>query len=181
MIKVTRLFIVIFMLSMVFGCSSTKHVSTLYSDSYDKAKDQTSIVIFPYGQVSIPGKWTNTRYSNVSAQYFFKNADSMTFAVAMNPLDSYEFYKKEMTKAEFLKAYYEWDSEYLKKVYNGELKKIKEDTAKNFIIWSHVSADKNNYFLFGVKNTTAFNLLIETDKWDEAKKVELLENVYFSQ
>lgn len=179
--KAARFILALFISLILFCCSPARHSSTLYSDNYDKDKDQTSIVIFPYGQISIPGKWTKTRYSNVSTQYFFTNSDSMTFAVAMHPWDGYEFYKKEMTKTEFLKAFYEWDSEYLKKAYNGELKKIKEDTNKNFIIWNITASNKNNYFLFGVKNTTAFNLFIDTDKWDEAKKVDLLESIYNQQ
>jgi len=180
MAKATLYFIALSLLSAFLSCSSTKNVSVLYSDNYDKNKDQTSINIFPYGLISIPGKWVNTRHSDVSDQYFFKNADSMIFAVAMQQIDGFEFYKKGMTTTAFLAAYYEWDAPYLKKIYNGEIKKIKEDITKNFIIWQLALPTKTYYILMGIKNKTAYNLLIETDKWEEAKKVEMLETAYTS-
>lgn len=37
---------------------------------------------------------------------------------------------------------------------------------------------RDPYFLFGLKDKTAFNLLVVTPKWDEKKKVELLEEIY---
>lgn len=165
--------------TILITCSPTKSTSTIYSDEYDKAKDLTSILIFPYGQISIPGKWTKTSYNNASRQYFFSNADSVTFAVALNPWDKYEFFKQGMTGAEFVKAYYEWDANYWKQQTKGQLKTIKENEEKNYLIWNLLrDPDVDSYFLFGLKNKTSFNLYVSSDKWDERKKVELLEKIY---
>lgn len=160
-------------------CSPTKSISTIYSDNYDKTKNLTTVTILPFGQVKISGKWVNTSYDNVSRQYFFRSTDSVTFAVALNPLDGYEFYKKEMKTEEFVKAFYEWESNYFQQQYNGQLRVLKDDTAKNAIIWN-ISKEPNidSYFLFGLKGRTAYNLYVSTNKWDEKKKVEFLEKIY---
>ena len=103
----------------------------------------------------------------------------MTFAVALNPWDKYEFYKQGMTEAEFVNAYYEWDASYWKQQTNGQLKIIKENRERNYVIWNLLrNPDVDSYFLFGLKNKTSFNLYISSEKWDERKKVELLEKIY---
>ncbi len=84
-----------------------------------------------------------------------------------------------MTGAEFVKAYYEWDANYWKQQTKGQLKTIKENEEKNYLIWNLLrDPDVDSYFLFGLKNKTSFNLYVSSDKWDERKKVELLEKIY---
>ena len=135
-------------------------------------------MIFPLGQVNLPGKWLKGRYNEVSHQRFFTNGDSAHFAVALNYWDNYEFYTKEITPAAFPHAFYEWESTYFEKQLNAKSKLIKEDKEKNFIIWNVTGKDFNTYFLFGLKNTTAYNLSIDAEKWSEMKKIGLLESIY---
>ena len=169
-------------LSLVCCNSQKKSSSTLYSDKYEADKDQTWIMIFPYGQIYVPGKWTRKEYISNTRQYFYANADSVQFGVALNPIDKFEFYKKEMTPYEFVKAYYDWDASFLKQQTGGELALIQENKDKNYIIWSLKKAPKiYSYFLFGIKNKVAYNLYISTDKWEEAKVFPLLETIYNQQ
>lgn len=177
--KLTRLLLQIILGITSLSCTPTKSTSVLYSDNYDKDKDLTSVMIFPYGQIKIPGKWTKTSYNSSSRQYFFTNTDSVTFAVALNPWDKYEFYKQGMTPNQFVKAYYDWDANYWQQQTKGQLKILKENTDKNYITWNLTKEpDVDSYFLFGLKNSTAFNLYVTSDKWNESKKVELLEKIY---
>ena len=177
--KQTTLFLIIILGAILLSCAPPKTTSTLYSDNYDKNKDLTSVMIFPYGEIKIPGKWTKTNYNSSSRQHFFKSNDSVTFAVALNPWDKFEFYKQEMTPNQFVKAYHEWDSNYWQQQTKGQLKTIKEDTDRNYIIWNlKKEPDVDSYFLFGLKNKIAFSLYVSTEKLDEMKIIELLEKTY---
>lgn len=179
MTKLTRLIVLLAGAGLLIRCSSSRQSSTLYSDSYDPAKNKTSVVIFPYGQTVIPGKWTKTGYNKISRQYFFKNDDSVIFAVALNYWDKYGFYKAEMTPGEFVKAFYEWDAGYLKEQLKAETRLIKEDKERNFIIWGLEKApDIDGCFLFGLKNKTVYNIYVDTGKWNETEKIALLEKIY---
>lgn len=177
--KQIRLLIQIILGTTLLSCTPTKSTSVLYSDDYDKEKDLTSVMIFPHGEIKIPGKWKKTSYNSSSRQHFFKSTDSVTFAVSLNPWDKYEFNKKGMTPNEFVKSIYEWESNYWQQQIQGQLNLIKENPERNYIIWSLTKEPNvNSYFLFGLKENTAFNLYISSDKWDESKKIELLEKTY---
>src|SRR5688572_29081812 len=91
--------------------------SIIYSDSYDKISDQTSVVISPYGVIKIPGKWTKTRENDVSGQNFFIGQDSAEIAIALVLWNNYEFSHNnpEVTPDNFVRKYFEWDANYLRK------------------------------------------------------------------
>ena len=136
-------------------------------------------MIFPYGEVKVPGKWTKTRYNTVSHQYFFKGPDSVTLAIDLNKWNQYEFYNETVTLDNFVKTFFEWEASYMREQTGGEIKVLKEDKEKNFIIWSiKKQPDIDSYFLFGLKAKTSFNLYVTSAKWSEETKIELLEKVY---
>lgn len=177
--KLTALLLQIVSGAILLSCTPAKSTSVLYSDDYNKDKDLTSVVISPYGQIKILGKWTKTNYNGSSRQHFFQSADSVTFAVSLNSWDKYGFYKQGMTPNEFVRSFYEWDSNYWQQQTKGELKLIKENSDRNYIIWNLIKEPNvDSYFLFGLKRNTAFNLYISSDKWDESKKIDLLERIY---
>ena len=164
---------------LLVSCSASKSTSILYGDDYDIRKDTTTVTIFPYGAVRIPGKWTKTHENDVSQEHFFKGPDSATFAVALNPWDQFEFSNDELTTETFVQAFYEWDAAYLKEQTRGQVAIVKQDKARNFIIWKLTKPSKAiDYFLFGLKGKIAYNLYVESTAWDEVRKVELLEKIY---
>jgi len=156
-------------------------MSILYSDNYDKNSDLTSVMIFPFGGVKIPGKWTKTRMSNVSGQHFFVGHDSVSVAIALQPWDEFEFSNNnpEVTPDNFIRKFYEWDSNYLKEQTKGQIKIVTENKDKNYLIWNLTNeSNLNEYFLFGLRGTIAYNLYVTTEKWDEDRKVKFLEQLY---
>lgn len=166
---------------ILFGCLATKATSIIYNDSYDKQGNFTSVTISPYGVVKVPGKWVKIRESTISGQYFFVNEDSVKIAVALYPWDKYEFsYKNpQITRQNFVKKFYEWDSNYLREKTNGQIRVVKEDKGKDYLIWNLSSGlESQEYFLFGLKGETAYNLYVKTNKWDEDTKVKFLEKLY---
>lgn len=172
---------IIFLLAILIACASTKATSILYSDDYDPATDRTVVMIFPYGEVKIPGKWTKTSENAVSGQHFFIGLDSVKIAIALQPWDKYEFSNNnpEITQSNFVQKFYEWDANYLKEQTNGHLKVLAENKEKNYLVWRLQSEQGgSDYFLFGLKGKTAFNLNIKTDKWDEEKKVNFLMQLF---
>jgi hypothetical protein len=179
MLRLKKITLTIFIGAILISCSAPKSTSIIYGDNYNKTNNLTTITIFPYGVIKVPGKWTKTRESTVSHQHFFIGPDSVTFAVALNSWDNYEFYNHQITPDTFVKTFYEWDANYLKEKTNGKVRIVKEDKARNFIIWNLTSAPEvNDYFLFGLKGKIAYNLYIGSDNWDETKQVEMLEKIY---
>jgi len=106
---------------------------------------------------------------------FAQNADRQKkFFVDILELDN-----PQVTQANFVRKFYEWDANYLKEQTNGQLKIVKESKDMNFLIWNLTSEIKlSHYFLFGLKGKIAYNLYVKTDKWNEDKKVKFLELMY---
>lgn len=174
-------FLIIILPTVLFSCATTGSTSILYSDTYDKTTDRTTVMIFPYGEVKVPGKWTKTRENAVSGQYFFIGQDSARIAIALQPWDKYEFSHNnpEVTPDNFVKKFYEWDANYLKERTNGQIRILTENKEKNYLVWNLKSERSgNDYFLFGLKGKTAYNLNVKTDKWDEEKKTSFLERLF---
>ncbi|HEY5823955.1 MAG TPA: hypothetical protein VIT44_06315 [Cyclobacteriaceae bacterium] len=174
-------FLIIILSTVLLSCATTKSTSILYSDNYDQTADRTSIMIFPYGEIKVPGKWTKTGDNAVSGQYFYTGQDSVRIAIALQPWDKYEFSHNnpEVTTDNFVRKFYEWDANYLREQTGGQLKIIKEDKQNNFLIWNLSNGTRpQDYFLFGLKGKVAYNLNVTTDKWDEGKKVKFLEQLF---
>ena len=161
------------------SCGSAKQAtSTIVGGDYDAKKNTTEYFVFPYGQVSIPGKWEKTSYNSVSRQQFFRNDESVNIAVSFGPYDKYEFNKDGSLKGyEFVEAFYEWESKYF--VSNGLECKILETDKGNKHILYRVFGDKfDTYFLICEKNGFVSNFSINaTDKWTEQQKVDFLKSL----
>jgi hypothetical protein len=174
-------FLTIILSTVLLSCATTKSTSIIYSDNYDKTSNQTSVMIFPYGEVKIPGRWTKTMEHPVSGQYFFIGQDSVRIAIALQPWDKYEFSNNnpEITPDNFVRKFYEWDANYLKEQTNGQLRILTENKGKNYLIWNIKSERSgDDYFLFGLKGKTAYNLKVKTDKWGEETKISFLERLF---
>lgn len=138
-------------------------------------------MIFPYGEIKIPGKWTKTSENRVGGQYFFIGQDSVAISVALQPWDKYEFSfnNAEVTPENFVRKFYQWDWNYLKDKTGGQVRIVKEDTERNYLIWNIKNQQGlNGYFLFGLKGKIANNFYIASDKWSEEKKVNFLEGLF---
>jgi hypothetical protein len=167
--------------AVLLSCATPKSTSILYSDNYDKNTNQTSVMILPYGEIKIPGKWAKTRENGVSGQHFFIGEDSVQIAIALQPWDKYEFSHNNpaVTPDNFVRKFYEWDASYLKEQTGGQLRVVKENKQNNYLIWNLFSGTKpQDYFLFGLKGKIAYNLNVTTEKWDEEKKVNFLEGLF---
>lgn len=143
-------------------------------------------MVFPYGSVSIPDEWERTDYNSVSRQQFFKNEDGVTIAVSFGPCNKYEFNADNLKKGfDFVKAFYEWESEYFVSTYGLKQELIEENKVDNYIIW-RVYGDYDNssldtYFLFGEKNGFANNYSVMiTDKWTTESKVSFLKEMWLA-
>ncbi len=138
-------------------------------------------MIFPYGEIKIPGKWKKTGENKVSGQYFFVGQDSVRIAIALQPWDKYEFSynNPDVTTDNFVRRFYEWDANYLKDKFSGQIGTVIENLEGNYIIWNLKNEQGlNDYFLFGLKGKIAYNFNVTTDKWDEDKKIKFLEKLY---
>ncbi|MDR1113030.1 MAG: hypothetical protein LBL18_04640 [Bacteroidales bacterium] len=141
-------------------------------------------MVFPYGAVAIPGKWKRTIYNSAARQQFFDNSDSITIAIAFGQYTKFEFNKNGSKKGyDFVKAFYEWDSEYFSTTYNLDIELIEADSINNLIIWrvygNYNDSYWNTYFLFGEKNGFVKNFAImSAKKWTIEQKIDFLKNMY---
>ena len=166
---------------LFIACATSRNSSIIYSDNYDKQTDQTSVLIFPSQEFKIPGKWTNTGYNNVSGQLFFLGPDSTRIAIALMHWNKYEFSynNPNVSKDNFVKRFYEWDANYLKERTNGNIKILIDNEEKNYLVWNLESEKHgNDYFLFGLKGETAYNINIKSEKWEVEKQIRFLELLF---
>ncbi len=164
------------------GCASQR-VSTIVGCDYDESKKQTDYFVLPFGSVSIPGKWEKAHYNSISGQQFFINSDSIRIAIAFNRFDRYEFNKDGSKKGnDFVKAFYDWDSEYFVDTYELMRKFVEKDTINQYVIYriyGSLNGGKfDTYYLICERNgnVKSFSIMI-TDKWAESKKIEFLKEL----
>ncbi len=169
-------------------CTSRNAESTITDVNYDKDKNVTEYLVFPYGEVLIPGKWTKSNYNRVSRQQFFINEDStITIAVVLGRTEKYEFNKNNDFKGySFVNKFYKWDTEYFISNFNFKRELLEEDKKNNLIIYriyGKVKQDNvNTYFLISNNNGYVKNLSISiTDKWNKEEKITFLKKMYFNK
>jgi hypothetical protein len=160
---------------------------TIVSLKYNEEQDKTDYLIFPFGQVSIPGKWIKTSYNTISKQQFFTNQDSILLAISLGPCNKYEFnYDGSKKGYEFLKAYYDWEKDFFVKTIGLEEKLIEVDTTNHIIIFgvkgTYQSQIVDNVFLFGENNCKVSNFsILGPCNWTEEQKVEFLKKLYLQK
>lgn len=180
-----REMIYLFILGMVLtNCAtpkqpsaSTGQTSVVTGETYDEKTDKTTLVIVPYGNVGISGKWEKINYNESSRQHFFINRDSVIIAIAKNPKEKYPFYAEGKKDFDLVLDFYKWDADHWEQRGLQQMK-VKEDRADNFVIWKAQGEAFDNYFLYGLKNNIIVNYMIASQTWDENRKIEFLENIY---
>lgn len=176
---VMKTFLSLSLMAILTSCGTPKSVSTLVGGEYDADKDITDYFVFPYGQVSLPGKWEKGRYESTSRHQYFYNQDSITIGIAFTPSNKYEFNSNGLLKGyDFVQAYYKWESDYFSTL-GLESKIIESDQSKPYIIWRVFGQNYDTYFLFGERNGHVSNFSINpTDKWTTDEKVQFLKSIY---
>ena len=171
------------MFILLTSCATHRN-SIIKGYDYNKEKDETVYFVIPYGNITLHGHWIITNYNSSSRQQFFRNSDSVIIAISFGPCDKYEFNTDTLkTGFEFVKSFYEWDSQYFSETNGLSAELIEQDSSKNFIIWKLYGFlnDKkiDNYFLFGVRNCFVSNFLVlDTKKWKDSEKINFLRNLY---
>ena len=148
---------------------------------YVAAKDATEYFVFPYGSVSLPGKWDKWMYDQSSRQQFFRNEDSVVVSIAFAPYNKYEFNADGSLKGhDFVEAFYKWESDYYQSA-GFECPILENDKANPYIIFKVVGNGADSVFLFGERNGGVSNFSIQTtDKWTETEKIQFIKNLFLN-
>lgn len=179
-----RIYCTCFLIIMFFVGCVTQRTSTIVSCNYDKKTNQTNYMVFPYGSVSIPDQWERTGYNKSSRQQFFRNKEGVVIAIAFGPSNKFEFNANNSKKEfQFVKAFYEWDSQYFVNSLGLKQVLIEENDTDNYIIWriygEYDGSQVDTYFLVGDKRGIAHNYsLTRTDSWTIEQKIEFLKRLY---
>ena len=171
-------------LLLLTGCGSSKQATSttvIEGGDYDAAKNVTEYFVFPYGSVSLPGKWDKGKYDQSNRQQFFRNEESVIVAIAFAPSNKYEFNKDGSLKGhDFVEAFYKWESDYYKPA-GFECTILENDSANPYLLFKIVGDDVNSVFLFGEKDGGVSNFSVQTtDKWTEAQKIQFLKTLFLT-
>lgn len=170
-------FIITLLLISVFSVAKSQR-TLIVADNYNKKKDETTLVMVPYGGIVFPGKWHKVAYNQSSKQHFFRNADSTLLIIAKAPQDRFDFCVKNNSNKEFSSAFYKWENDYwTQKGLNSKL--FKDQSDQGYILWQ-LSGQKYNTttFLLGAKNGYAYNLSTVSKNWDEEKQQQFLADIF---
>lgn len=127
----------IFQINEIQAQKRKKRYSTLESVNFDKKKNVTTYMIFPFGTVYLKGKWEEVKFNNVSKQKTFRNADSIEILVCINDCKNYEFNNdRKATNEKFIERFYTWEKEYFEQNPNLKVTIIEQDTINNYLIWN---------------------------------------------
>jgi hypothetical protein len=168
------------------GCFTPQQGTTgvVTGSSYNSATDKTTYTVSPYGTAAIPGKWTKTHYNNVSFQQFFVNSENVEIALAFGTTNGYEFNANGKRKGfDFVKGFYEWDTDYFVKKYGLNRTLIESDSAAHYMVYrlngKAGSTVMDTYFLIGERNGYSSNFSVSiTDKWTAQAKVDFLKGLF---
>lgn len=182
-----RIAILYLFISILCSCASyNKTTSVIIGSKYDEETNLTNCFIIPYGSVFLKGEWQKWKYVENSHQQFFINSDSIYISIKISPINkNFEFNQDgSKTGFNFVKAYYEWDTDYiLSQIQNLNRETIETDTTNRILIYRLFKKDDihdiNNYFLAAEKNGN-FILLTESDKdiWSRDYKIQFLKDIY---
>jgi hypothetical protein len=177
-------------LALVIGltnCATHKTTSTIVGCEYNEKTNTTDYFVFPYGAVTIPGNWEKTNYLTNSKQQFFKNHDSVTLAISFGRFDKYEFNSNgEKSGFEFVKSFYEWDSNYFVESHGFKRQSLVSDSINSYTIYriygQKGTANFDTYFLVAEKNGNIANFSITNIKtWEESEKINFLKTLLLTR
>lgn len=181
--KILQSFIPAICLLSAYRCEAQPY-STVTSFDYSKKKKQTVYAVVPFGNVTLPGKWKQQHYDNISKQQWISNVqDSLLIAVSLVPCDRFEFNEKgTKTGFDFVKAYYDWEADYFVKESGLNATLIEEDSTKSYRIM-HVFGDsqgkrKDVYILLAANECAVRNIQLGyAPKYREEEKLAFLKSL----
>ncbi|MRJ08742.1 hypothetical protein EDL99_07670 [Ornithobacterium rhinotracheale] len=181
-------FVVVAILVFFVGCFSPKSaISTIVGVDYIEKKNATQYMVFPYGNVFIPGKWKETRYFNHSRQQYFENENGNEISISFGPINKIEFNQDGSKKGfDFLKAYFEWEKEYFTNRVKVDVKLIEENPNDNYLIFQIYKKEDgrvkvNNYFFITEKHNTFYNFSAQVLKdWNQEQAINFLKEIEFN-
>lgn len=187
MLKIVYYWCCIAGIVLMAGCIDSKKAILNYTPDptvrfdfiVDSTNDQTILKIIPYGNINIPGEWTQFHYQPTLHQHFFRNEDSTNIGIAKNPVNRYPFYDKSFSSKEFVTEYIKWDLTYWR--LQGMATRIyKNQSEKGYVIWMALDPETNIYsvLLYGTKNSYAYHLSVSSSKWSDEEMVGFLTNLF---
>ena len=181
-----KLILTLLLIGFMTSCATQK-TSTLVGGNYNESTNVTDYFVLPYGSVMLPGKWEKKSFNSISNQQFFRNQDSVIVAIAFGRFDKYEFnVDGSQTGHNFVKAYYEWDSNYFVESHGLKRQVVEDDSTNHFMVYrifGQIEKGKfDTYFLIAEKNGNISNFSISsTDKWNESEKCTFLKKLYLTE
>jgi hypothetical protein len=161
--------------------------STLESVNFDKKKNVTNYMVFPFGTVTLKGKWEEVKVNNVSKQKKFRNADSLEMLVCINDCKNYEFNSdRKATNENFIERFYTWEKEYFEQNPNLKVTILENDKANNYLIYcikGKVKDHEIDTILFiAEKNCNIKTLsMFKTNLMTTEDRIKLLKETYFNE
>ncbi len=129
-------------------------------------------------EIVLAGNWKVKQVLQGSKQVFFINEDSTEVGIAVLPANKLPFYKEEQDAFTSAQAYYQWDADYMRDEEKMEIKKIKENKDKAFVIWNAKDKNNDNTYLFARHKDLLYNIMIFDPAMPLEKQLKLLEEIF---
>ena len=184
MFGMTKVLLLLVILT-VCGCFYSKQVTFITSVNYNEEVDRTEYLKFPYGSISMKGKWEKGIFDGNSSQQYFSDADGVLVSAVLNSIKRYEF-NPDGTKTgmDFLQGYYIWDTDYLIENSEGLQREVLEtDSANNILIYRLFKDDGSvNMIMLTAERNGIFMLLSvgSLGDWNEAQAIDFLKDMWMS-
>lgn len=140
---------------------------------YHAEKNETRLVRASMPDFILPGKWDLLYYDRAMFRHMLQRPDSVVVSVGLAPKRYGGFAKRGMTNAEFVEAYYTWESDYILR-HNIPVRKRVDSAAAGYIVWTMRAQAFNvtdslstTTHLFGGKGDFAYNLASPAVGWTQ--------------
>lgn len=174
-----------FLLVLLSGCHPKMAPVGKSDVKYDAQADKTVYTVDPYGMEQIPGQWMPGKFNPSTHQQYFYHKDTATLVVAIDACRNSPFYKGAQG-FDFVKKYYELESQYQSQLMEQKTELLKEDPQAGYIAWKMRQDGIDQYFLCGTKECKCGEcsyryINLKSRKYSQEKGLAFIISVFMSE
>jgi hypothetical protein len=145
--------------------------------TYNRKLNQTVVAIFPYGGVSLPGRWGKVDYNEENTQFFMQNADSLTLGISKLPKKRFANSGDDMN---LITSYYTTEEGNSEKA-GLKMNTIRVDADNKYRIWRVTGSGVDQICLIGTKKEYAYNITAYYSKYvSNEDRINMLINLFLN-
>jgi hypothetical protein len=172
-----RTFILLTLFGLLFtACVAPKHIYLTGCNYHQETKSTNFSYIGDYGFIiDISGNWKYLRQDNSSKDFVFSDSLGHQLFIFVGGKGKSTFNKADLDDVSFVKAFYNWDIDWILKNSPGSSSNIIEQNDEKYIICKITMKDKIGFALYGLKKGFGVRFSLESKSDDLTNKDFLLQ------